>query len=203
MRPHRLIWCAASALLVAGCGGLQIDVDYNPQADFSAMQTYAWAQRTPSGDDDPRVYNAIVAGRIKSAIDGALQAKGLRLVSSSPDVWVAWHGAIEGKMSYETISDDYVYDWGWYGYENGYENGYDRGRPPMLIGTTISRTTAQEWDEGTLLIDIIDSSTEELVWRSVGQARLSQVTRTPEEAQTRANEVAMKMLAEFPPGYAR
>ncbi len=192
MRSHRMIWCAEFALLVAGCGGLQIDVDYNPQADFSAIQTYAWAQRTPSGDDDPRVYNAIVAGRIKSAIDGALQAKGLRLVSSSPDVRVAWHGAIEGKMSYETISNDYLYDWGTY--------GYVRGRPAMIIGTTTSQTTALEWDEGTLLIDIIDSSTEELVWRSVGQARLSQVTRTPAQAQTRANEVAMEMLADFPPG---
>ncbi len=194
MRPHRLIWCAAFALPVAGCAGLQIDTDYNPQVDFSAIRTYAWAQRTPSGEDDPRVYNAIVAGRIKSAIDGALQAKGLRLVSSSPGVRVAWHGAIEGKMSYETISDDYVYVWGEYGY------GLGRGRPAMVIATARPRTTAREWDEGTLIIDIIDSSTEELVWRSVGQAELSQVPRTPEEAQTRFNKVAMQMLAEFPPG---
>jgi hypothetical protein len=190
MRSHRLIWCAASALLVAGCGGgLQIDTDYNPQADFAAVETYAWAQRTPDGNEDPRVYNAIVEGRVKSAIDDALQAKGLRLVTSSPDVWVAWHGAIQGKMSYETISNDYGYGWGRYGRTGG-----------MAMGTTTSRTTAREWDEGTLLIDIIDRRTEELMWRAVGQAKLSETARTPEEAQARADEVAVKMLADFPPG---
>jgi len=171
MRSQSLAWCAASAVFLSGCGGgLQIDTDYNPQADFSAIQTYAWAQRTPSGQDDPRVYNA-----------------------SSPDAWVAWHGAIEGKMSYETISNNYGYGWGAYGY----------GRGGMAIGTTSSRTTAREWDEGTLLIDILDRAGEELVWRSVGQAKLSQSARTPAEAQARADEVAAEMLAGFPPGGAQ
>ena len=55
MRPHRLIWCAAFALFVAGCAGLQIDTDYNPQVDFSAIRTKAWDQRAPSGVDDARV----------------------------------------------------------------------------------------------------------------------------------------------------
>jgi len=196
MRSQTLGWCAASAVFLSGCGGgLQIDTDYNPQADFSAIQTYAWAQRTPSGQDDPRVYNAIVQGRITSAIDGALQAKGLRLVTSSPDAWVAWHGAIEGKMSYETISNNYGYGWGAY--------GYGRGRSTLAMGTTSSRTTAREWDEGTLLIDILDRAGEELVWRSVGQAKLSQSARTPAEAQARADEVAAEMLAGFPPGGAQ
>jgi len=192
MRFHRLIGCAASALLVAGCGGgLQIDTDYNPQADFASVETYGWAQRTASGQDDPRVYNAITEGRVRNAIDAALQAKGLRLVTSSPDVWVAWHGAIQGKMSYETISNDYGYGWGRYGYG---------GRGGMTMGTTSSRTTAREWDEGTLLIDIIDAGSDELMWRAVGQAKLSETQRTPEEAQTRANDVAVQMLADFPPG---
>ena len=29
----------------------------------------------------------------------------------SPDLYVAWHGAITGKMRYETISNDYGYGW--------------------------------------------------------------------------------------------
>jgi hypothetical protein len=169
---------------------LQVDTDYDPQADFAAVETYAWAQRTPTGDDDPRVYNAIVQARVRNAIDGALQAKGLRLVTSSPDVYVAWHGAIEGQMSYETISNNYGYGWGRYGYRGG----------GMAMGTTTSRTTAREWDEGTLIIDIIDRSTDELMWRAVGQAKLSETQRTPQEAQAKANEVAVKMLADFPPG---
>ncbi len=89
-------------------------------------------------------------------------------------------------MDYQTIYDDYGYGWGRYG--------------RFGIGTTTSRTTTTEWEEGTLLIDIIDGRNTELMWRSVGQAKLSEQRRTPEEAQERANEVAAKMLADFPPG---
>ena len=97
-------------------------------------------------------------------------------------------------MSYETISDDYIYGWHAYAYP------YGRGRPAMVMGTTRSRTTAREWEEGTLIIDIIEGSGEDLIWRSVGQAKLSQSTLPPEDAQARFNEVVMEMLADFPPG---
>ncbi len=184
-----VISCLATAAFLAGCGGgLKVDTDYDPQADFASMRTYQWAQRTPTGDDDPRVFNAITEGRVKTAVNNALQAKGFREVSSSPDVYVAWHGAIEGKMSYQTINDNYGYGWGRYG-----AGGWG-------MGTSTSRTTTQEWDEGMLLIDFIDAGTEELVFRTVGQAKLSEARRTPQEAQEKANEVVAKMLADFPPG---
>ena len=78
-----LISSLVTAVFLMGCGGgLQVDTDYDPQADFASMETYAWAQRTPAGDDDPRVYNAIVARRLKAGVDNALQAKGFREVSS-------------------------------------------------------------------------------------------------------------------------
>ncbi|MCZ6916541.1 MAG: DUF4136 domain-containing protein [Gemmatimonadetes bacterium] len=189
MISQNVISCLATAAFLAGCGGgLKVDTDYDPQADFASMRTYQWAQRTPSGDDDPRVYNAIVMGRLKTAVNTVLQAKGFREVSSSPDVYVAWHAAIEGKMSYETINNNYGYGWGRYG-------GGGWG-----MGTSTSRTTTREWDEGMLLIDFIDAGSEELVYRTVGQAKLSQSRRTPQEAQERANEVVAEMLADFPPG---
>ncbi len=175
MIRRNVISFLATAAFLAGCGGgLQVDTDFDPQTDFASMQTYAWAQRTPTGDDDPRVYNPVVARRLKTAVDNALQAKGFREVSSSPDVYVAWHGAITGKMTQHDVINDYGYGWG--------------------------QTEVREWDEGTLLIDFIDAGTEELVYRTVGQAKLHQGWRTPEEFQAKYNEVVLKMLADFPPG---
>jgi hypothetical protein len=189
MIRRNVISCLATASLLLGCGGgISVDTDFDPQADFASMRTYQWAQRTPSGDDDPRVYNALVMGRIKNAVNTVLASKGFREVSSSPDVYVAWHAAIEGKMSYETINNNYGYGWGRYG-------GGGWG-----MGTSTSRTTTREWDEGMLLIDFIDGETEELVYRSVGQAKLSQAQETPQQAQERANEAVAIMLEDFPPG---
>ena len=142
----------ASAMLVSGCGGASFTSDYDPGANFSSLQTFQWAERPPQENDDPRLYNAITENRVKNAINYALTAKGYREVEdNSPDFWVAWYGAIEGKMSMTTTNTGYG---GWYGY--GWYGG-------MSMGS--STTRVNEWDEGTLVVDIIDNANRELIWR--------------------------------------
>ena len=171
--------------MVAGCGAsVEYNSDYDPTADFSNIRTYHWAQRTTSGDDDPRVYNDITMRKVKYAVDQALEAKGMKMVSANPDVYVAWHGAINGKMSLQTVSSNYGYGYGWYGYGG------------MGMGT--STTYVNEWDEGTLLVDIIEGSKKELIWRGSAQAELKK-RLDPQEGPDYLNDVVTKMLAGFPP----
>ena len=175
----------ALAAVVVGCGpGVQYNHDYDPTADFSNLHTYAWAERVPSGDDDPRVYNDITMRKVKFAVDKALQDRGMRLVNANPDIYVAWHGAIQGKMSLQTVNSGYGYGYGWYG-------------GGMAMGS--STTYVNEWDEGTLLIDIIDGKKKELIWRGSAQAEL-QKNNDPAEGQQKLNEVVANILAAFPPG---
>ena len=55
MIRKNVISSVTTAALLAGCGGgLSVDTDFNPEANFLSMETYAWAQRTPTGDDDSR-----------------------------------------------------------------------------------------------------------------------------------------------------
>jgi hypothetical protein len=162
---------------------MTINTDYDPQADFSAFRTYKWAERTPRGDDDPRVYNDITAGRIKLAVSKALQAKGFQETQANPDFLVGWHGAIQGQMAMDTIHDNYGYGYGWYG-------------PSPGMGT--STTTVRQWDEGTLLIDIVDAKTNALVWRGSAQAELSE-NKSPEQEQAKLDSAAQRILQNFPP----
>jgi hypothetical protein len=179
------VTCGVAAAVAVACGSsVQYNSDYDPTADFSNISTYQWAQRTPSGDDDPRVYNDITMRKIKFAVNQALQAKGMQLANANPDVLVAWHGAINGKMSLQTVSSNYGYGYGWYGYGG------------MGMGT--STTYVNEWDEGTLLVDIIEGSKRELIWRGSAQAELKQ-RQDPQEGQEYLNDVVAKMLAGFPP----
>jgi len=179
------ITLGVAAAMVAGCGAsVEYNSDYDPTADFSNIRTYQWAQRTTSGDDDPRVYNDITMRKVKYAVDQALEAKGMRMVSNNPDVYVAWHGAINGKMSLQTVSSNYGYGYGWYGYGG------------MGMGT--STTYVNEWDEGTLLVDIIEGRKKELIWRGSAQAELKK-RQDPQEGQAYLNDVVVKMLAGFPP----
>ena len=171
--------------MVAGCGAsVNYNSDYDPTADFSNIRTYQWADRTPTGDDDPRVYNDITMRKIKFAVNQALQDKGMTMVNANPDVYVAWHGAIDGKMSIQTVSSNYGYGYGWYGYGG--------------MGMGSSTTYVNEWDEGTILVDIIEGRKKELIWRGSAQAELKK-HQDPQAGQEYINDVVANMLAGFPP----
>ena len=184
MQRTKATFSLITAASIVACSGVKYNSDFDPQASFDALNTYSWAERTPTGDDDPRVYNDIVDSRMKLATDRALEAKGYSKATSNPDFYVAWHGAIDGKMSVSTINSHYGYGWGWYGYGG------------MGMGT--SQTYVNEWDEGTILIDIIDAGSNSLVWRGTATAELKQ-SRDAAQQQQRLDEVLANLLQRFPP----
>jgi hypothetical protein len=178
---HKAVSIALFALMLGACSSLKVTSDYDPEADFSAWQTYTWAQRTPQGDDDPRVYNDITAARVKAAANKALQAKGYQeMVAGQPDFLVAWHAAIDGKISVQTVHSYYGYGWGYWG--------------PGYGG---SQTYVNQWNEGTLAIDIIDARQNKLVWRGMAQDAIENRS-SPEAAQRYLEDVLAKLMASFP-----
>ncbi len=177
----------AAVIGLSACGsGIKIQTDYDPTADFSALETYQWAQRQRSDNDDPRVYNDLVEGRVKRAFNRVLQEKGFREVSSgNPDFQIVWNGDIDGKMSLTTVNSGYGYGWGWYGYGG--------------MGMSTSQTYVNEWNEGTLLIDIVEGAKKQLIWRGSATMELHD-GGTPEQSDANAYAVAQTLLKSFPPG---
>jgi len=175
----------SSALLavvaLAACGsGIDIKTDYDPAA-VGAMQgykTYSWAQVKRE-----QTVNSMNRDRINNAIDAALAAKGFQKQASGGDFQVAWIANTSQQTDYSTTSDYYGYGWGrWYG----------------GTGMTTSRTTAYNWTQGTLVLDIVDGKSNQMVYRSTAQAEID-MDLTPQERQTRVNAAAIKMLEKFPP----
>ncbi len=163
---------------------MNVATDFDPRFDFSGYRTYDWLERTASKDDDPRVYNTIVTGRVKTAVNIALESKGFsRVAHDPPDFFVGWHGSIDKKMNAETINDDY-----------GYQQAWGSANAPQPT----SKTYVNEWEEGTLIIDIVDANTKQLVWRTTGMA-LIEDEKAPEEEQAGFNSVIAKMMQDFPP----
>ncbi len=181
----KLLSCAVAAAVtisLAGCSGMSIRSDFNPQADFSRYSTYAWLPAPQTGD--PRVDNAILESRIKTAVDETLSAKGYRQVAADQATFlVGYHLSIEGRMDATTVNSYYGYGWGpWY-YGPGYQN-----------------TQVRYYDQGTLLIDIVDAQAKELAWRGTAEAEVRS-EMTPEKRQQRVNEAVTKILQRFPPTY--
>jgi len=175
------------ALALVGCGGgIDISSDWDPGADFSNLKTYQFADRVSTADDDPRIFNDITIRRVHTALNYALQARGYELVTSGePDFKVGWHGSIDKKMNMETVHNDYDYK------TTGWVSPHDPRAPQ-------SKTYVNEWEEGTLIIDIIDPKKNELMWRGTGTALVDDNV-SAEKDQSNLNDAVAKILKAFPP----
>jgi hypothetical protein len=179
MTPIRVALAALLTLALAGCSSIRIDTDYDPQADFSALRSYAWLAETQPPTGDPRIDNALVDARIRDAIDAQLAERGLEKVDASrADFLVAYHVVVERRLDVQTLYRSYGRA-GWGG------GGY-------------SDTVVRDYEEGMLLIDFLRSETGDLLWRGSAQARLRE-RRTPEARYAHTQKVVGKILAAYPP----
>ena len=171
-----------AAVLLSACGsGISVKTDYNPEAAgaMRAYKTYSWA--TIKRDQGVTTLNR---DRIIAAVDAALSAKGFQKLGSGGDFQVAFIATMNQQTDYTTTNDYYGYGWGrWYGAGGG---------------MSTSHTTAYNWTQGTLVLDIVDTKTNEMVYRSTAQAEVDQ-DLSPAERQTRLNAGAIQMLEKFPP----
>lgn len=171
--------------LLSGCSsGMQVSHDWNPAVNFSGFSTFGWMPETEARSQTQQ----LVAARIKASIEQVLTEKGLRLTESNPDLLVAWDAATEGKQSMSTYGSSYGGGYGRYGRRGGWGGG-----------VSYSTTTVNEWNEGTLIIDLFDAQGEELVYHGSAQAKLNE-SPSPEQRTKNVNQAVAKILERFPPG---
>lgn len=172
---------AVIALLLAACSSVQVTTDYDPGTDFSALETWAWLPRKAEPSGDPRLDSSLLNQRIRNAVEAQLSARGFKKTArAGADFLVAYHTAIERKMDVDTIYRGYGYGpeaWGW---GAGHE------------------TVVYEYDQGTLLLDVLDPKEHDLIWRGSASAVVSERS-TPEKRTERINEAVSKLLDRFPP----
>ncbi|UCC83214.1 MAG: DUF4136 domain-containing protein [Gemmatimonadota bacterium] len=176
---------AITALLaLAGCSGVSYNYDFDPGADFAGYQTYLWVEPGEDLGPNPRGVDQLSERRIMQAVDGQMAAKGYRKIErGQPDFALNFVVTTQQNVDYTT------YHTGW-----GYGGGWYRGG----AGMATSRTTATEWTEGTLILDVYDAGARELVWRGTATAEIRE-SQSPEERNQRINEVVAKMLERYPP----
>lgn len=174
---------AVAALLLAACSAVQVSTDYDPEADFAALKTWAWLPRKARTTGDPRLDSSLVHKRIREAVEAQLVERGYRKVASArADFLVAYHTAVERKIDVDTIYRGYGYHpdaWGW--------------------GAGHQQTMVYEYDQGTLLLDVLDPKAHRLLWRGSASAVVSEQS-TPEKRTKLVNEAVAKLLDRFPPG---
>src|SRR5262245_60402597 len=179
MNMRRLAMAAALSLIGATAFAQDVKVDFDKAADFSAFKTFSTKLGTGWN-------NEISEKRVMAEFEQALTEKGWQKVDANPDALVVLHGATQTKKSLNTF---YSGDMGWGGY--GYR-GWGGG---MGMGT--ATTTESEYRVGTLVVDIFNAKTKQLVFRGTAQDELSD---KPEKNQKKLAKASDKMFKDFPPG---
>lgn len=159
---HALCTVALALLALGACqSGPSIRSFEHEQVDLSRYRTYGFHESTGSEAQAKRVPEFI-----KSAIGREMQSRGYQH-SDAPDLLVNFHLQTEEK---DTVSTSPASYFGWRG-------GYHWAANPVRDNEITSYTA------GTLNVDIIDHSRNELVWEGVAIGRIKdEALQDPEPA---------------------
>lgn len=177
LKKTALFFALGLLLVYTGCSSVNVRFDYERGVDFSKFKTFDFI-------DTPRDIetNELELKRIANAITKEMNSKGYTQSADNPDLLIAVHTYVKDKIN--------VTNWG-YSYADYYWYGYWGPGP-------YGRATVQQYEEGTLVIDIVDNAEDELIWRGAASRALPG-RPTPEKLDQIIDEVITKTLANYPP----
>ncbi len=167
------------------CSGITVSQDYDQNFRFSGLKTFTWKSNVNNeyGLRD----NDLVDSRIRKAVEDGLSAKGYRYIDSEkPDFYISYHMTVEQKISNNNVSGGIAVGRGSYGSYGGIGVGIGSG------------STVRAYDQGTLLIDVTETASGQLVWRGVSMQIVSEHS-SAEKTTEMVNETVAKILEQFPP----
>lgn len=187
-----------ATLLLSSCGpSLQLTTDFDRTIDFSKYKSFgiynlAIEAQTISDLNRTRIHNAIRA---------AMKARGLS-ESTTPDIWVNALAVVDTREQHSSTTMTTGMGMGMGMGMGGFHRPYGwgmMGGPMMMTGTSVAHTThnVDIYHKGSLIIDIIDGRTHNLVWHATGRRKIDKKFRR--EADTKIMKYVEQMLTDFPP----
>lgn len=174
----KFLFVCVIALLTA-CSSLKVTYDYDSQADFTKYKTYAFS------DDALKLpVQQLNRDRILKAIEAEMAAKGFSK-SDNPDVLVDVHVKAEQKTeATATTTGGGMYGGPWrYGYGGGFST---------------TQINYNQYVEGTLFVNLVDKTSEKIVWQGRGTRTLDENT-SPEKRESNINYAVKQIFSKYPP----
>jgi hypothetical protein len=163
-------------LVFAGMASAQqVKTDYDRSANFALYKTYSW--------EHVETKDPLTVDRIKHAVNAVLAARGWTLVDSGADVAVVAMEITRDQQTLDTFYDGFGGGWGWRRFGGG--------------GFGEATTTTDRYTVGTVVVDLFDTKTKQLIWRGSASDTLS---NNSDKNIKNLNESVDKMFKHFPPG---
>jgi hypothetical protein len=172
-RISTLVLCLSLATLADACSSMTVRADHDSQVDFGSFESFALFERQNAKHRPPQM-SELVDRRIAEALSSELSARGFDATTPRrADLLVTFYTAVRKRVVVNRS--------GWYGYRWRYWGG--------------GVTHVSSYPEGTLVIDVIDRQSRELVWRGVGQGAFTKMNPSDDKVAQRVGRI----LRDFPP----
>ena len=163
MSRSSLATSAALVLALTACASVDVRTVTSPGANLTALHTFAVMpqpdRRLPAAQstNDPMLVNSISNRALRADLVKAFENRGY-VLSDKPDFTVAYYASAKEKL------DVTYWDYGYRYYPSWWDGPgfYDRNAPSVT-----------EYTQGTVIVDVVDPSTRELLWRGQGVAQVS------------------------------
>lgn len=178
---NRIVLLAALSLIALPGFGHKVRVDFDRSMHFSTLKTYRWVDSDTAPSSDATFPNQLMQERIIGFIDEALAARSLKRVTTGGDLLVSYKVKVTSQPLYTTFWDGGGgWDWGW---------AWD-------FVPSISTTTVQYMEEGTLVVDMVDASRRQLVYEGISTQTISS---RPEKNTRKIGKAVREIFERYPP----
>ena len=179
----RLAAVTALALAtVSACGpSIRVTTTIAPSVSFASLHKFRILTPPARSDgrrvpDDPMLVNSITNQALLSSITDAFIARGYALDPTAPDFTIAYYASARERLNVSLWNYGYPGRWwgGWY----------------PRAGYVVTPYT-----EGSVVIDVVDPKTRDLLWRGRGEAAMSD---DPAEFQRHLRNAVQAIVQRFP-----
>jgi len=176
MNVQRKIFASFGIVLLSATAALaqQVKTDFDRSANFGEYKTYSW--------EKVQTQDPLMVDRIKEAVNASLTAKGWTPVESGGNVAIVAIEMTKNQQTLNTFYDGFGRGWRWGG---GFGN---------------ATTTVDNYQVGTLVVDLFDANTKKLIWRGSASDTLSDKS---DKNIKNLDKGVQKMFEHFPPGEKR
>jgi hypothetical protein len=176
LRLRRVAALAIFALALSGCATMNVSSYVERGVDFTRYHTYQWVPVDSVPTGDPRLdNNPFFHERVEAEVEKQLAARGFeKTTSGTPDLKVHFHANMTQRIDVNAIDPQY---------------GYCR----------VGDCRPNVYDAGTLLLDFVDTRTNDIVWRGWAEGSMEGVIDNQEWMEEKIGDAVARILEKLPP----
>lgn len=172
----RVFLVSLLVLALSGCAS-NVVTDYDSGTVFGNYASWAFASKGESES-----FTSLDGGRVESALERELNRKSMRKVEQGEaDLLVTWQIVEEERLERSGVGLGFGFGSGNFGWGLA-------SAPPV-----------REIQEGKLVVELVDTNTDRVVWRAASRRYLNE-GQSSEKRRKLIDEVVADMFEKYPPG---